>query len=111
MPELLTAASKLKCPHGGTVKITSFSTSKAGNPIATVKDLFTISGCPFQLPTLPAPTPHPCVLVLWMKPMMKVLVMGTPALDKASVGLCIAADLLPQGPVIVNSTQPKVKGL
>ena len=112
MPNLLTAASQLKCPHGGTVKITSTSTSKAaGNPIATMKDVFTIAGCPFQLPTVPAPTPHPCVLVMWVKPMMKVRVGMVPALDQASVGLCIAADGIPQGPAIVSSTQPKVKGL
>jgi hypothetical protein len=112
MPELLTAASKLKCPHGGTVKITSFSKAKAaGSPIATMKDLFTITGCPFQLPTVPAPTPSPCIVVMWLKPMMKVLVMGVPALDQASIGLCIAATGLPQGPPVIVRTQPKVKGL
>ncbi len=111
MPNLLTAASQLKCPHGGTVKITSSSTSKAaGNPIATMKDVFTITGCPFQLPTVP-PTPSPCVLVMWIKPMMRVRVSMVPALDQASVGLCIAATGLPQGPALIVKTQPKVKGL
>ena len=112
MPNLLTAASQLKCPHGGTVKITSTSLPKAaGNPIATMKDIFTIAGCPFQLPTAPSPTPSPCVVVMWVKPMLRVRVGMVPALDQTSVGVCIAATGIPQGPVLITQTQPKARGL
>jgi hypothetical protein len=33
-----------------------------------------------------------------------------PVILQTSVGLCLAADQAPQGPVIVSSTQPRVVG-
>jgi|SRR5262245_13503153 len=103
----LTASSSLSCPHGGTVKIVPSNVhAKAdGDFIATAADTFTISGCPFQLPTVP-PTPSPCVLVQWTLT-DELVRAGALTLSKSSQGLCISALGAPQGPVIVSSTQTK----
>ena len=104
----LTTASSLSCPHGGSVTIVPSNThAKAdGSFIATMADTFTISGCPFQLPTVP-PTPSPCVVVQWLlsDEMVKA---GALTLSQASQGLCISALGPPQGPVVISSTQTKV---
>jgi hypothetical protein len=103
----LTSAASLSCPHGGTVSITPAQTSaKAdGNYIATAADTFTISGCPFQLPTTP-PTPNPCLSVEWTVTDERVQA-GAPTLSMSSQGLCISA-LAPPLPVVIQSTQEKV---
>ena len=105
----VTAASTLMCPHGGQVTITPSNTrAKAGGaPIATVSDTFVVAGCPF---TLPGPTPSPCVRMQWIVPGLRVRA-GSQALDAGSVGLCLAATGAPQGPVSIQATQPRVKGM
>jgi hypothetical protein len=107
MTATLTTASSLSCPHGGTVSISSSNatTDAAGSKIVTISDTFTISGCAF---TLPGPKPSPCVRVQWVVPDVRVRVGGVPTLSQTSVGVCISADSIPQGPVVVSSTQPKV---
>jgi hypothetical protein len=81
------------------------TTDAAGSKIVTISDTFTISGCAF---TLPGPKPSPCVRVQWVVPDVRVRVGGVPTLSQTSVGVCISADSIPQGPVVVSSTQPKV---
>lgn len=109
MPKLLTTASVLMCPHGGTVQIVSQNTvTKAMAAVALATDTFTIVGCPFVL-GIP---PHPCVRVEWQVTTQKVTVNGKAALNQASVGLCMAADNAPQGTVVISSPgQMKVDGL
>jgi hypothetical protein len=108
MPKLLTTASVLMCPHGGTVQIASQNTvTKAAAPVALATDTFLIVGCPFSL----GPVYHPCVRVEWQVTAQKVTVDGKAALNDASVGLCMAADNAPQGTVVITSTQMKVDGL
>ncbi len=104
----LTSASELSCPHGGTVTIVPSNTkAKAdGDFIATAADTFTISGCPFTLPTVP-PTPSPCIMVQWLVTDQMVQA-GAPTLSMSSQGLCISALGAPQGPVMISSTQTKV---
>jgi hypothetical protein len=105
----LTTASSLQCPHGAKVQISSTNKkAKAGAEMVTTADSFTISGCTWQIPT-PVPVPSPCTTVMWIVPDFHVKVGGAAALDSASVGLCLAATGLPQGPVQVASTQSKVK--
>jgi hypothetical protein len=108
MPALLTTASSLMCPHGGTVTATP-----GGPPMATADatilratDTFIIAGCPF---VTPAAVPDPCTTVQWVSTAQKVKHAGDLVLTEASVGLCIGA--APQGAVIVAATQPKVSGL
>lgn len=107
----LTSASSLQCPHGGTVMITSTNTKVlSGAALALAIDTFTVAGCPFQIPVGVGTVPHPCVMVQWTKPNVQTSVDGTPTLSQDSVGLCLAADQVPQGPVSVVQTQPTSSG-
>lgn len=109
---LLTTASSLQCPHGGTVSIVSSNTQTMGDgaPLALATDTFAISGCPFQIPVGAGTVPHPCVRVQWTQPNVKAMVSGSPTLSQDSVGLCLAADQVAQGPVSVVRTQTKASG-
>lgn len=108
MPALLTTASSMMCPHGGTVMATPASTrAQAGAPILTVSDSFSIAGCPFNV----SGSPHPCMTVQWVVTATRVKHGGALVLNESSVGLCLAGDQAPQGTVIVAATQPRVKGL
>jgi hypothetical protein len=104
-------SSVLRCPHGGTVQITSSNakTSAAGALMAGATDTFVVSGCPFQIPAV-VPIPSPCVQVLWLVPDFRLrIVGGTPTLSKSDAGLCLSAAGIPQGPVTVDSTQTDVQ--
>jgi hypothetical protein len=112
MSFLLNTSSQLTCPHGGQVQITS-SNSKAkggGDFLIRPSDTFTISGCPFTLPP-PAGTPHPCMSLQWLTMGMKAKADGDFVLTQDSAALCKAADQVPQGSVLINSTQTKVSGM
>ncbi|SMC19700.1 hypothetical protein SAMN02745857_00771 [Andreprevotia lacus DSM 23236] len=111
MAALLTTASSLQCPHGGTVSIVSANTSaKADAALALANDTFTISGCPFQIPVGTGSVPSPCVKVQWVVTNLQTKVNGTPTLSQSSAGICLAATQAPQGPVSIVQTQPKVSG-
>lgn len=104
MGQLLTTATVMMCPHGGTVTaITSNTKALAGGaPILRPSDTFLVAGCPF------APvSPHPCVVVEWQMPSTKAKADGAFALTTDSIGLCKAGDQALQGTVVVLSTQPK----
>ncbi len=108
MAGLLNASSTLMCPHGGTVSITtSHSKVKGGGDFLVLSsDTFQIAGCPFTLGIVP----HPCVLVQWVQPAARSQVESNATLTEASVGLCVAADQTPQGPVQIVATQSQVAG-
>jgi len=109
MGALLTTASILMCPHGGSVTASSANTrAKAGGAaIVRASDTFTIAGCGFSLPS----GPHPCVTVQWIVSAVRNKVLGDAVLTSDSVGLCTAGDQVPQGPVTISSTQTKASGL
>jgi hypothetical protein len=109
MPALLTQASTLMCPHGGTVIAipSSIRVAAAGAPVLRASDTFVIVGCPFPTPA----TPHPCVTVQWVVTAQRVKHSADFVLNEASVGLCLAGDLAPQGVVLIAATQPRVSGL
>jgi predicted RecA/RadA family phage recombinase len=109
MAHLLTSASTLMCPHGGTVTITTSNSRSmaAGTPLVRAGDTFTVAGCPF---VLPGGAPHPCVRVQWIQSTTRDKAGGDAALNEQSVGLCQAADQAPQGTVQVVVTQPRVAG-
>src|SRR5271157_2717445 len=97
MAGLLNASSTLMCPHGGTVSIVT-SNSKVqggGDFLVLSSDTFLIAGCPFTL----GPAPHPCMQVQWVVPAARSQVQSNSTLTEESVGLCVAADQTPQGPV------------
>lgn len=111
MAALLTTASTLQCPHGGTVSIISTNTQVlAGAPLALATDTFTIAGCPFQIPAGVGAVPHPCVTVLWTRVNKQTTVNGMATLAQDSKGVCLAADQAQQGPVSVLNTQPQASG-
>ena len=108
MPNSLTTASQMACPHGAPVMVTSSNTKvKAGGaPMLQSTDTFTVMGCPF---TLPGPKPSPCVTVRWVKADLQSKVDRSKAtLSTASTGICYSAEQLPQGPVSIQSTQTVV---
>ena len=110
---MLTTASTVLCPHGGSVSLsTSNSTVKAeGSPVLLVSDQHTVSGCPFQVPAGPGTKPQPCVSVKWMVGATQTKVNGTAVLLQNSVGLCYSAEQIPQGPPVVANTQSQAKGI
>ncbi len=106
MPGLLTTASTLMCPHGGTVMATpGASQAVADAVILRSSDSFSIVGCPFQV----SGAPQPCTTVLWVSTAQKVRHAGDFVLTEASVGLCLGP--APQGTVLVSATQSQVSGL
>jgi hypothetical protein len=108
MPFLLTAASTMMCPHGGTVMAAPGATrALAGAPVLRGSDTFVIAGCTFSTPI----GPHPCVSVNWVQTATRVKREGDLVLNEASVGLCVAGDQTPQGTVVIAATQTSVSGL
>ena len=106
---VITAASALLCPHGGTVSIVAKGGATAsGVPVALATDVFTISGCPFQIPVGVGTVPHPCVTVHWLDLGQGASAGGGAVLTAESLGFCLAADGVPQGRVIVAATQAVV---
>jgi len=81
----------------------------SGQPVATMSSQIVVAGCPF---TVPPGKPQPCVLVKWLMPTARVLVMGQPAMVLPSPGpgpgLCLSPEQIPQGPPIVSAVQPRV---
>jgi len=109
---LLTASSVLMCPHGGSVSIIpgNVRVLAGGDPLALTSGAYPISGCPFQIPVGTGSVPHPCVTVKWLMGNHGSTVGGGQTLSAASVGVCLAADQAPQGPVTVVFAQPRVTG-
>ena len=107
---ILTTASTLLCPHGGSVvlRTSNVDAKIQGAPALLLTDVHSVVGCPF---TLPGPKPSPCVNVRWLVGAMQTNVRGTPVLLQTSVGLCFSAEQLPQGPPIVLQVQPLALGL
>lgn len=103
----LNVMSALQCPHGGAVQIISANVRvKAGGAFAALAtDQYLISGCPFQIPVGVGTVPSPCLTVQWIVTDMRVRVNGTPTLSSGSVGLCLNALQVPQGPVAITNTQ------
>jgi uncharacterized Zn-binding protein involved in type VI secretion len=109
---ILTTASTLMCPHGGSVQLsTSNSQVKVdGSPALLLTDRHTVSGCPFQIPVGAGTKAQPCTSVQWLVGATQTLVGGVPVLLQSSVGLCLSAEQIPQGPPSVSQVQQVVKG-
>jgi hypothetical protein len=103
---LLHQGISITCPHGGSGQLTPANTkvTVGGQPVAVVSDQTTIAGCAFNVSNVPSP----CVLVQWQMPATRVTVGGTPALLSSSIGLCMSAASVPQGPATVSGYQTKV---
>jgi hypothetical protein len=103
--EILTTASSIMCPHGGTAILTTSNASvKAGGaPALLQSDNNIVAGCPFVI----ALKPSPCVRIQWLAGSARAQA-GSPVLVQSSVGMCFSPEGLPQGVAIVVNTQPKV---
>lgn len=104
-------ASTLLCPHGGSVSIISANTRvKAESMYAALQsDQYVVGGCPFQIPVGVGTVPSPCLTVQWVLTDLRVRVNGAPSLSVGSVGLCLNAMQVPQGPVVIVNTQKRVQ--
>lgn len=98
------------CPHAGQVTTVSSNTRVlvSGQPVATMADVFTVGGCPFQVPIPAGTKPQPCVTVRWLVPATRVMVNGQPAILQTSSGICQSVEQIPQGPPSVVATQTRV---
>ena len=74
-------------------------------------DLYTVAGCPFQIPIGTGTKPQPCVTVQWQAPATMVKIGGQTVLLETSVGLCQSAEQIVQGMAIVTGAQMKVRGI
>jgi hypothetical protein len=107
-PSLDTTA-QLLCPHGGHVQIVSTNTrARAAGFMITSSDIYTVIGCPFQIPATP-PIPSPCLTVRWVVTDQRVKVSGAAALSQSCVGICLNQAQAPQGTVVVASAQTRVQ--
>ncbi|WP_327224983.1 hypothetical protein OG229_14845 [Streptomyces platensis] len=102
----------ISCPHGGR----AVSTAAAGRgvrvdgvPVATVADLFTVSGCPHSV----GGRPQPCTSVRWSSAGGgdEIRIDGVPVLLDTSAAMCFSAGLVPQGPPVVASVQQGEQGV
>lgn len=107
----LNVDSTLECPHGGSVQIISANVRmKVDNAYAALAtDQFLISGCPFQIPVGAGTVPSPCLTVQWILTDLRSKVNSTATLSQSSVGLCLNAQQIPQGPVVIKNTQIRTK--
>lgn len=102
---VLTTASTLRCPHGGTVSaVTSNLRVKAGGSLLRQSDVFAVSDCGF---TKPGGQPSPCITVQWEAAEPRVLA-GGPVLDESSISVCMNGTGEPQGAVSIVMTQSRV---
>jgi len=101
------------CPHAGQVTFITTNTRVmvGGQPAITLPDLFTVAGCPFQIPIPTGTKPQPCVTGRWIVPATRVLINGQPAILLTSTGLCQSVEQIPQGPPTVTVTQTRVGGI
>ncbi len=109
MSPLLTTASTVMCPHFGMAHLTTANTQAvvAGAPVLLLTDLHTISGCTFA----PGSVPSPCLTIRWLTGGTQSKINNVPALLQTSVGLCLNAAQVPQGPAIVVQTQTQAMGV
>lgn len=110
MGKILSGATSMSCPHGGTVTPSATAIAKFdGSPGLLVSDSCSISGCSFQIPVGAGTKPSPCMTVQWSVPASSCR-SGAPLLTTDSVGLCMTAESVPQGSVSISSNQGKVSG-
>jgi len=103
MPNLLTTASQVMCPHGGQATLTTSNTkvTAGGSPVLLETDIHVIAGCPFTI----GPKYSPCVRIEWSMGASMSTIDGVKPLTQSSMGRCIGAEGAPQGMAMVVQTQ------
>jgi len=108
MMPILTTASTVMCPHGGTAQLVTSNTDAVidGAPALLQTDIHPIVGCTFT------PVAYsPCVSIRWVSGATQTAVRQVPVLLQNSVGLCLNAAQAPQGTALVVQVQQRAKGL
>ncbi len=108
MMPILTTASTVMCPHGGTAQLVTSNSDALidGAPALLQTDLHPIVGCTFT------PVAYsPCVSIRWVSGATQTTVRQVPVLLQNSVGLCLNAAQAPQGTAVVVQVQQRAKGL
>jgi len=107
---ILTTASQVKCPHGGTATLSTANMMvKADGAYALLEaDIHVVAGCTF---TVPPAKPQPCVRIEWSLGAAMTKVNNTAVLLRTSLGKCYSAEGAMQGMAIVSQTQTKAESL
>lgn len=110
MGPLLHEAMGATCPHGAPITVVSKNVNVMvnGTKVASMTDLMTIGGCPFQIPVGAGTKPQPCVTANIIVPASRVLINGQPAVLLSSTGIAKSVEQIPQGPPIFSVAQPRV---
>jgi hypothetical protein len=105
---LLHVNATVTCPHGGRAgsQPAQSRVLVGGQPVATVADLYTITGCPFTVGN----KPQPCVTIRWVTPSARITVNGSPALLQSTPALCQSVEQIPQGPPVITVIQQRTIG-
>jgi hypothetical protein len=106
---MLTMASVMTCPHGGTIKATTSNTqvSIAGVRVLRSSDRFVVANCPFFIGTKPSP----CLTVKWIVADLRSDAARGATLSQSSIGLCLNEFRAPQGIAVVRQTQTAVSSM
>ena len=105
--QIVTGGATVLCAHSAPVSIITSDNrvQLVGGPAATLSDTYTVTGCAFTA----GPKPQPCTRVQWVEPARRVLIGGQPVILHNSTGVCLSAELIPQGQPTVVATQVRVK--
>jgi hypothetical protein len=100
---LLNHISVIMCPHGGLVTHTPTSGTSyriGGHVPMLIGDIYQVSGCPFG-----GGYGSPCMMVTWVTASNTLIVRSQPALTDLSVGLCVSAAGVAQGPAVITAVR------
>jgi hypothetical protein len=111
--QIVNTTATIQCTHAASVSITTSNTRvKVDGAYAALKpDLFSVSGCPFQVPIGTGTKPQPCVSIEWITAATRVKVGNDPVLLMTSTGKCKSGEQIPQGTPTVTQTQSRVKAI
>ena len=109
---LLHVGAIISCPHTGTVTAPPPSPPRVFvngvQAVLTIKELYTVASCPFQIPVGAATKPQPCVTVR-VESAARVFVNGVPAAILTPAAICQSAEQFPQGPPNSSPIQKRVQ--
>lgn len=106
---ILTTASTVMCPHGGTAVLTTSNArlTASNMPALLQTDVHAVAGCPFQIPVGVGTKPSPCIRIQWQGATTRLTAGGAGVLVQSSVGICYSPEGAPQGTAIVANASPR----
>lgn len=110
MPNYLTTASTIMCPHGGRANLVTANTNvfANGSPALLKSDIHPVIGCLF---TRLNGQYSPCVRIEWSSGSTKTVANNTAPLVNSSIGNCYSAENAIQGVATIVTTQIKASAL